>query len=91
MRRSEIVEDCGMLRRAADIAPFLLRLRNEHPRRYAEIVDAVRLATPFFDDFLLDVALTFGEKRKVKLSWRQGFRTTCSRTISPTARSASSA
>ena len=43
MRRSEIVEDCGMLRRdAANIAPFLLRLRNEHPRRYAEIVDAVR-------------------------------------------------
>ena len=71
MRRSEIVEDCGMLRRdGANIAPFLLRLRDEHPRRYAEIVDAVRLATPFFDDFLLDV-MTFGEKRKVKLSWRQ--------------------
>lgn len=73
MRRSEIVEDNQYLRSdAANIAPFLLRLRNHtvYKRFYDEIVSAVRLVAPFFDDFRLDI-IQHGEAEKVKLSWQQ--------------------
>ncbi len=73
MRRSEIIEDSHKLRgNASNIAPFLLMLRNSEiwKKAYEEIVNAVRLVTPFFDDFLLDVQ-KLGEAEKVKLSWRQ--------------------
>jgi predicted ATPase len=73
MRRPEIVEDNKLLRsNGSNIAPFLLRLKNENSFRsyYQEIVNAVRLVIPFFDDFRLDV-IKFGEAEKVKLSWQQ--------------------
>lgn len=71
MRRGEIVQDNKILRfDASNIAPFLLRLRKKHPSEYKEILNAIRLITPFFDDFLLDI-IELGEKEKVDLSWRQ--------------------
>ena len=73
MRRSEIVEDNKILRsNGGNIAPFLLQLKNEgsHLSYYQEIVNAIRLVIPFFDDFRLDV-LKMGEAEKVKLSWGQ--------------------
>ncbi len=73
MRRSEIIEDTEKLRgNASNIAPFLLTLRNsEFPQNaYEEIINAVRLVIPFFDDFRLDVQ-KLGEAEKVKLSWSQ--------------------
>ena len=73
MRRSEIVEDYYKLRGdAANIAPFLLYLKNEEhcSNSYKRIVDAVRMVTPFFDDFRLDVQ-KLGEAEKVRLSWCQ--------------------
>ncbi|MGM0463006.1 MAG: AAA family ATPase, partial [Fibrobacterota bacterium] len=73
MRRSEIVEDRDVLRAdAANIAPFLrgLRVRPEYERYYRDIVNAVRLVIPFFEDFRLDV-VPRGEKEKVKLTWQQ--------------------
>lgn len=71
MRHYEIVQDNRVLRfNAANSAPYLLRLRAEYPDAYGEILNAVRLAMPFFDDFLLDVT-RFGESQKVNLSWRQ--------------------
>ncbi|ABK44086.1 conserved hypothetical protein [Magnetococcus marinus MC-1] len=73
MRRSEIIEDDQNLRGdAANIAPFLLRLKNDgyFPDCYKQIVDAVRLVMPFFDDFRLDVQ-KLGEAEKVRLSWSQ--------------------
>lgn len=73
MRRSEIVEDHHKLRGdAANIAPFLLHLKESEPYAayYQRIVDAVRLVTPFFDDFRLDVQ-KLGEAKKVRLSWNQ--------------------
>lgn len=70
----EIVEDSEYLREnASNIAPFLLRLRDgssEERRSYSRIIDAVRLVMPFFDDFRLSPE-TFGQARKVKLSWKQ--------------------
>lgn len=73
MRRSEIVEDNHLLRsNGGNIAPFLLRLRNEIETRinYDEIVNAVRQVIPFFDDFRLDVA-GYDGPQKVRLSWQQ--------------------
>lgn len=73
MRRSEIVEDHQKLRGdAANIAPFLLHLKN-HPHffsSYKKIVETIRLVIPFFDDFRLDVQ-HFGDAEKVRLSWNQ--------------------
>ena len=70
MRRSEIVEDCAYLREdAANIAPFIKSLREDGPegvRSYCEIVDAVRLVMPFFDDFTL-TPIKFGPAQRVKL------------------------
>ncbi len=73
MRRSEIVEDNKILRNnGGNIAPFLLQLKNEdsHLSYYQEIVNAIRLVIPFFDDFRLDV-LKMGDAEKVRLSWKQ--------------------
>ena len=70
MRHAEIVEDNKSLRYdAANIAPFLLRLRNEKHAFYDEILNACRLVSPYFDDFLLDEQ-QFGPKTKVALSWK---------------------
>jgi len=74
MRQSEIVEDCAYLREdAANIAPFLKALREDGPegiKSYREIVAAVRLVMPFFDDFAL-TPVRFGPAEKVKLTWTQ--------------------
>jgi predicted ATPase len=71
MRRSEIVQDSKRLRDdAANIAPFLHRLRDEESTAYYHILNAVRLVTPFFEDFLLD-PVRRGEAEQVNLSWRQ--------------------
>lgn len=41
---------------AANIAPFLLRLREQQPRAYLRIVETIRLLAPFFGDFVLEPA-----------------------------------
>ena len=71
MRRSEITADNTRLRPdAANIAPFLLGLRDEKKTAYNGIVESVRLVTPFFDDFILK-PVQKGEKEVVNLSWKQ--------------------
>jgi len=73
MRRSEIIEDRAVLRNnGGNIAPFLLKLKNTDwcQKYYQEIVNAIRLVIPFFDDFRLDV-FQQGESEKVKLGWQQ--------------------
>lgn len=71
MRRSEIIEDKNVLRNnASNIAPFLLRLKEEYSHNYDEIVNAIRIIMPFFDDFTLDT-IKMGEAEKVKLTWKQ--------------------
>jgi predicted ATPase len=51
---------------AANIAPVLLRLRDNEPKYYRRIVDTVRTAIPFFADFELDA-----DYGKVLLRWRE--------------------
>lgn len=74
MRQSEIVEDNAYLREdGANIAPFLKALRedeSEGVKSYRQIVDAIRLVMPFFDDFTL-TPISFGPATKVKLTWKQ--------------------
>jgi predicted ATPase len=71
MRTSEIVQDNKYLRSdAANIAPFLLKLKEEHKEHYKQIIDTIRLVTPFFDDFTLEV-IKRGEKETVNLAWQQ--------------------
>lgn len=73
MRRSEIIEDKKSLRRnASNIAPLLLSLRNEdkYKDHYNQIVSAIRLVAPFFEDFRLEVT-QMGSSERVKLDWLQ--------------------
>jgi predicted ATPase len=71
MRRSEITADNVRLRSdASNIAPYLLKLKNKKNNVYNEIVEVIRLVTPFFDDFILETE-EYGQKKKVSLSWRQ--------------------
>jgi len=70
MRHAEIIEDNKALRYdAANIGPFLLRLRRDEQACYADILNACRLVAPFLDDFLLEPQ-QLGPKTKVSLSWK---------------------
>jgi predicted ATPase len=71
MRHSEIVQDDKELRTdASNIGPFLLKLKKNHPGDYKNILNAVRLVTPFFDDFILEPRIQ-GNKEEVNISWQQ--------------------
>lgn len=71
MRHYEIIQDHRALRTdASNIAPYLLHLRQEHPSAFDDIVEAIRLVIPFFDQFLLETT-NLGAAQKVNLSWLQ--------------------
>ena len=71
MRRYEIVQDSARLRSdAANIAPFLMLLQKDDSVAYANILDAIQLVIPFFNDFILR-PISRGEKEMVNLSWMQ--------------------
>jgi predicted ATPase len=56
---------------ASNLAAFLHRLKKEHAYNYEQIRKVVRLAIPFFDDFVLKPEeLPTGEKQ-VRLLWSQ--------------------
>ena len=70
MRHSEIVEDDKYLRHdASNIAPYLLRIREEEPFAYKEILFACQLVAPFIEDFILKPK-QLGPKTKVSLTWK---------------------
>lgn len=50
---------------AANLAPFLRRLREQHPEYYERIVQTVRLAAPFFGDFVYRPEVD----EKIDLEW----------------------
>ncbi len=71
MRHYEIVEDSKFLRAdASNIAPFLLKLREEYFKTYQNILNAIRLVMPFFNDFILEPR-KIGQKTELNLSWTQ--------------------
>lgn len=70
MRHAEIVQDHEELRaNAANLAPFLLWLREKHVDTYRDILDACKLVIPYLDDFLLRPE-SLGSTTKVALSWK---------------------
>ena len=53
VRNAQAVRDNLLLKPdAGNLAPFLRLLRERHADRYRQIVEAVRLAAPFFGDFV---------------------------------------
>lgn len=52
---------------AGNLAPYLLRLKSEHPRAYQRIVTVIRNVAPFFDDFVLKP----NSSEQIRLRWRQ--------------------
>ncbi|WP_038178650.1 AAA family ATPase [Vibrio rhizosphaerae] len=71
MRKYEIIEDDDVLRtNASNIGPFLLKLKSTYEKEYKDIVNSIRLVTPFFEDFILKPR-SFGVKDKVNISWLQ--------------------
>ena len=71
MRHAEIIQDNKSLRPdGSNIAPYLLGLKKNKINVFNEIIDAIRLVIPFFDNFELEPE-SFGEKKKVSLTWRQ--------------------
>ena len=68
MRRFETIDDSDYLRfDAANIAPFLLHLKNNEESAYNQIVDTIRLVAPFFNNFILKP----NKNEKVRLRWKQ--------------------
>lgn len=56
---------------ASNLAAFLYRLKNESPRVYNQIRKTVRLAIPFFDDFILKPQQLPTEEEQIRLLWKQ--------------------
>jgi len=54
---------------ASNLAPFLWYLKKKHEKEYQAIREAVQLAAPFFDDFLLRESIKYPDE--TLLEWRQ--------------------
>ncbi len=72
VKRLGAVHDNDYLRSdAANLAAFLFKLQKESPDVYGQICKTVRLAVPFFDDFVLKpIQLSSGEEQ-IRLLWKQ--------------------
>lgn len=55
---------------AGNISPFLHRLKQRQPERYAQVRYYIQLIAPFFDDFLLEPEQS-GQDELIRLQWRQ--------------------
>ncbi len=67
MRQRWSADDNTFLKEdAANLAPFLLRLREQKPTAYTRIVDTIRQLAPFFADFEL-----IPENGTMLLRWRE--------------------
>lgn len=72
VKQSETLYDNAYLRPdAANLAPYLYKLRHQYPNHYQQIRDVVQLAMPFFDDFILDPQIIESGGQTIKLAWRQ--------------------
>ncbi|WP_040405894.1 AAA family ATPase [Ectothiorhodospira sp. PHS-1] len=72
VKRQSAVHDNAYLRMdASNLASFLYRLKNEAPEVYSQIRKTVRLAVPFFDDFVLNPITLPTEEQQIRLLWKQ--------------------
>jgi predicted ATPase len=56
---------------ASNLAAYLYRLREENNETYQRIRKTVRLAIPFFDDFMLKPEQLPTEEKQINLQWKQ--------------------
>lgn len=56
---------------ASNLAAFLYRLSEESPDVFDQIRKTIRLAIPFFDDFVLKPRKLKTEEEQIRLMWRQ--------------------
>lgn len=56
---------------AANLAAFLYRLKQKAPNEYQQIRKTIRLAIPFFDDFVLKPQTLPSEEQQIRLLWKQ--------------------
>ncbi len=68
-RPHAINDDIALGANAENLAPFLFRISQTSHQDYLRIRDVVRLAAPFFDDFLLRPIP--GNEEMIQLEWRQ--------------------
>ncbi|HEX2080417.1 MAG TPA: AAA family ATPase [Longimicrobium sp.] len=67
IRQRWSVDDNRVLKEdGANLAPFLLRIRQRHPEHYRRLTETLRQVAPFFADFEL-----FPEHNTVLLRWRE--------------------
>jgi predicted ATPase len=67
MRGKWDIEDASFLKEdAANLGPFLLRLREDYSGAYRRIVETIRQIAPFFSDFVLEP-----KHGSVLLQWRE--------------------
>jgi predicted ATPase len=72
VKRLGALHDFQYLRpEAANLAAFLYRLQNSAFNEYMQIIQVVRLAIPFFDDFVLDPQSLSDGEEQIRLLWRQ--------------------
>lgn len=62
-------DDRWLMPDAANLAPVLLRLRDQEPLVYQRILRTIRLVAPYFDDF--ELTPPSPDTRDVILNWRQ--------------------
>ena len=71
-RHSEEVQVTQYLRPdAANIAPYLRHLKTAHNDCYRDIIRAIQLAMPYFDDFTLTSYTSPERPTRIRLDWRQ--------------------
>ncbi len=67
IRQKWSVDESAWLKEdAGNLAPFLFRLRREEPAYYQRIIRTIRLALPFFADFVLEP-----EAGRILLRWQE--------------------
>ncbi len=64
-----IADNLSLRGDAGNLAAYLMLIKERHEKSYKEILDAVRLAAPFFDDFIL--RQNPYDADKTRLEWRQ--------------------
>jgi predicted ATPase len=71
MKAQNVVDNERLQRDAGNLAPFLLRMRDENRHRYDYIVSEVRAVAPFFGDFVLE---PIGKDAlQTQLRWREKY------------------
>ena len=72
MKRVCSLHDNDILRSdAANLAAYLYKLSKENTNAYNQICKTVRLAVPFFDDFVLKPTQLESGEQQIRLLWKQ--------------------